>query len=467
MYRIFGHYIPKTIFIFGLFETLMLFVSIYLALLVSLQSVQFSIGNQVSSTGWTVNAVLFICIIQMAMFAMGLYHRDLRDGPKLLILRIILSFVLGLACLKILGPFLSVDLLGTKAQLVAFGCAFTGIMISRLVLFRETDNVLKKQILVMGVGEKAQLLERLRRRTDNPGVEIIGYVNFSGDDTFHVSRNKVINVDSGSLSEYIKKTGVKEIVVAVDDRRKSIPIDELLNCKLLGVNIIDITEYLERQSGQINLDIFYPSAFVFSDGFANKMESAYKRILDIFVSSAILLVTAPVMLIAVTALLFESSGKGSIIYRQKRMGLNGKSFNLLKFRSMHEDAEKDGVAVWASKNDSRVTRVGAFMRKTRIDELPQLINVLKGDMALVGPRPERPEIVKELSEKIPFFDLRHYVKPGVTGWAQICYNYGSSVKDSKQKLQYDLYYLKNYSVFLDLVIIFQTIAVIFWAKGAR
>jgi len=467
MYRIFGHYIPKTIFIFGLFETLMLFVSIYLALLVSLQSASFSIGSQISSTGWTVNAVLFICIIQLSMVAMGLYHRDLRDGPKLLILRIALSLVLGLACLKVLDSFLAVGLLSSKAHLVAFACAFTGIMVSRLVLFRETENVLKKKILVVGVGEKAQLLERLRRRTDNPGVEIIGYVNSIVDDPCYISKNKVVNVVSGTLSDYVRAKGVEEIVVAIDDRRRQIPIDELLDCKMLGVNIIDITAYLERQLGKINLETFHPSAFVFSDGFTNKMASVYKRTLDIFISSTILLVTLPVMLIAVIATLIESNGKGTIIYRQERTGLNGKSFNLIKFRSMCEEAEKDGVAVWASENDSRVTRVGTFLRKTRIDELPQLINVLKGDMGLVGPRPERPEIVKELSEEIPFFDLRHFVKPGVTGWAQICYNYGSSVKDSKEKLQYDLYYLKNYSVFLDLVIIIQTIAVIFWGKGAR
>lgn len=467
MYRIFGHYIPKTIFIFGLFETLMLFVSIYLALLVSLQSVNFSIGSHISSAGWTINAVLFICVIQLSMVAMGLYHRDLRDGPKLLTLRIVLSFVLGLTCLYVLDSFLAIGLLSSKAHLVAFACAFTGIMVSRLVLFRETENVLKKKILVVGVGEKAQLLEKLRRRTDNPGVEIIGYVNFTVDDPCYVSKNKIINVVSGTLSEYVKAKGVKEIVIALDDRRNQIPIDELLDCKMLGVNVIDITAYLERQLGKINLETFHPSTFVYSDGFANKMESAYKRTLDIVVSSTILFVTLPVMLIAVIAILFESGGKGTIIYRQKRTGLNGKSFNLFKFRSMCEEAEKDGVAVWACRNDSRVTRVGAFMRKTRIDELPQLVNVLKGDMGLVGPRPERPEIVKELSEEIPFFDLRHFVRPGVTGWAQICHTYGSSVKDSKEKLQYDLYYLKNYSIFLDLVIIFQTIAVIFWAKGAR
>lgn len=467
MYRIFGHYIPKTIFIFGLFETLLLFVSIYLALLVGLQSAFFSIGSHVSDTAWAINAVLFICIIQLAMVAMGLYHRDLRDSPKLLTLRIFLSFVLGLALLKVLGALFSIELMNMDTQLFAFACAFTGILVSRLVLFRETENVLKKKILIMGVGENAQLLEKLRRRTDNLGVDVIGYVNFAGEDTCYVSENKLVNIVTGTLQEYVKDRGVDEIVIAMDDRRKNIPINELLDCKMLGVNVIDITAYLERQLGKINLDTFHPSTFVFSDGFANKMGSVYKRTLDIVISSTILVLTMPVMLIAAIAILFECDGKGTIIYRQKRSGLNGKSFDLLKLRSMCENAEKDGVAVWASKNDSRVTCIGAFMRKTRIDELPQLFNVLKGDMSLVGPRPERPVIVKELAEKIPFFDLRHCVKPGITGWAQICYNYGSSVKDSKEKLQYDLYYLKNYSIFLDLVILVQTMAVILWGKGAR
>ncbi|MEQ8494877.1 MAG: exopolysaccharide biosynthesis polyprenyl glycosylphosphotransferase, partial [Gammaproteobacteria bacterium] len=217
--------------------------------------------------------------------------------------------------------------------------------------------------------------------------------------------------------------------------------------------------------GKIRLDTLHPSNVIFADGFTQAViKLTEKRILDILASLLLLLGTLPVMLVTAVAIFLESGGP--VLYRQERVGHRGKLFMLYKFRSMRQDAEAGG-AVWARQNDTRVTRVGAFIRKTRIDELPQLLNVLKGDMSFVGPRPERPEFVTELARAIPYYELRHYVKPGITGWAQILYPYGASINDAREKLQYDLYYLKNYSIFLDINILLQTVQVILWGKGAR
>ncbi|MGE3775177.1 MAG: exopolysaccharide biosynthesis polyprenyl glycosylphosphotransferase, partial [Gammaproteobacteria bacterium] len=218
--------------------------------------------------------------------------------------------------------------------------------------------------------------------------------------------------------------------------------------------------------GKIRLDALHPSGVIFADGFTQAViRRTEKRLFDIVASLFLLSLTLPFMLVTALAILLESGRP--IFYTQRRVGLRGECFNVIKFRSMRTDAEVDGKPVWAAKEDNRVTGVGRFIRKTRIDELPQLLNVLKGDMSFVGPRPERPEFVSELAQVIPYYDLRHHVKPGITGWAQVSYPYGSSIKDAREKLQYDLYYLKNYSVFLDVNILLQTIQVILWGKGAR
>ena len=268
------------------------------------------------------------------------------------------------------------------------------------------------------------------------------------------------------MHKIVEQNKIKEIVVALDERRNKIPADEILECKMRGVRVVDVNYFLERQLGKISLDTLHPSALIYSQGFVQgRIKSTIKRIFDLVVASCMLVVTLPVMLLTVLAIKIESGLKGSVFYIQERVGANNKPFKICKFRSMTENAESNGKDVWAQKHDSRVTKVGNFIRKTRIDELPQLYNVLKGNMSFVGPRPERPQFVDDLSEQIPFYALRHHAKPGITGWAQICYPYGASVEDAKEKLQYDLYYLKHNTVFLDLLILMQTAAVIFLAKG--
>jgi sugar transferase (PEP-CTERM system associated) len=241
----------------------------------------------------------------------------------------------------------------------------------------------------------------------------------------------------------------------------------LLRIKTTGVHVNDISSFLERETGRVDLDSVNPSWLIFSDGFSSgrRLSGIAKRLFDIAASAVLLALTLPVILLF--ALLIKLESRGPAFYRQERVGRYGVGFNLLKLRSMRVDAEAEGKAIWAAKNDPRVTRVGKFIRKVRIDELPQTWCVLKGDMSFVGPRPERPEFVSDLEKQLPYFAERHMVKPGITGWAQINYPYGASIEDSRQKLEYDLYYAKNYTPFLDLLILLQTIRVVIWPEGAR
>ena len=270
-----------------------------------------------------------------------------------------------------------------------------------------------------------------------------------------------------SLTDTARNLKADEIVVAVSERRGgSLPLRELLDCKLQGIKVVDLASHFEQTLGQIRLDSLYAGWLIFGDGFRQvSVRGGVKRLFDIVCASILILISLPIMAIAAVFIVLEDGFP--LIYRQERVGLNGRLFNVIKFRSMRRDAEKDGKPVWARAKDNRVTRVGQIIRKLRIDELPQLFSVLKGDMSLVGPRPERPFFVDQLTKEIPFYAVRHSVKPGVTGWAQVRYHYGATVEDSAEKLQYDLYYVKNHSLFLDLVILFETVGVVLTGKGAH
>jgi len=270
------------------------------------------------------------------------------------------------------------------------------------------------------------------------------------------------------LYTWASENEVDEIVVAMDDRRRGFPMHEFLECRLAGIEILELASFLERETGKVRLDILNPSWIIFGEGFrASFIQRALERAFDVAASLGLLLVSAPFMLAVILAIWFEDGPRAPVLYRQRRVGRYGAEFDVLKFRSMSVDAEQGGKAMWAVRGDPRVTRVGAVIRKMRLDELPQLVNVLRGDMSFVGPRPERPEFVHEFEERIPYYRERHTVKPGITGWAQLCYPYGSSERDAIEKLQYDLYYVKNRSVLFDLVILIQTVEVVLWGKGAR
>jgi sugar transferase (PEP-CTERM system associated) len=461
MLRIFRHYVPKTLVLLGLAEVLILFVSIYLG--ATFQIALTSYGGTERLPLWT-QALVFVGAIALGMTAMGLYHRDQRTQPAAVMLRLVLSFACGFVVMGMVYLVFPHLVVGGAIFATALVCSFIGIASCRLICVASEAADEGLRVLVLGTGERARQIENLRRNVDQAGGIIVGFVDLGSDERL-VSADRILKRDPRGLRVLAEELNIEEIVVAIDDRRKGLPVDEILECKMYGMRIMEAADFYERQLGKIRLDALHPSNVIFADGFTQAViRGTEKRIMDVVVSAIMLVLAMPIMVITAAAIYAESGGP--VLYRQERVGRRGRSFTLLKFRSMRQDAEVGG-AVWARPNDSRITHVGSFIRRTRIDELPQLINVLRGDMSFVGPRPERPQFVAELSKAIPYYDLRHYVKPGITGWAQVLYPYGASINDAREKLQYDLYYLKNYSLFLDINILLQTIQVILWRKGAR
>jgi sugar transferase (PEP-CTERM system associated) len=398
------------------------------------------------------------------MTAVGLYQRGLRLTAGLLV-RIGLAFLLASMALSMLFYTFPPLYLGRGVVALAMLFSLVGILLLRSFYFRLVGNeAATHRLLVLGAGRQAALVHALE--SDPQPFEVAGYVPMGSAET-SIPKAKQVTLNEPLLT-YIVRNDIDEIVVAPDDRRRGLPVDEILDCKMSGIRVLDLLSFFEKETSRINIDILHPSWIFFSSGFVVGGIGDYvKRLLDIAGSLLILIVGAPLMLLVALAIFIESGGRGPIFFHQTRVGLNGRPFRVHKFRSMRTDAEADGRARWASRDDPRVTRVGAFIRKTRLDEMPQAFNILTGDMSLVGPRPERPEFVADLAKEIPFYQERHRVKPGLTGWAQLCYQYGATADDARMKLQYDLYYVKNASLFLDLVILLETVEVVLWGKGAR
>jgi sugar transferase (PEP-CTERM system associated) len=381
--------------------------------------------------------------------------------------------------LRIAGSFLVAAVLialGGRALATAFpvGSEYvTSMTLATLVavlirlLFMEwgKTEMFKKRVLVLGTGSRAAKIEELVHTGKAQGLTITGYLPLGAVHNY-VPHERII-AEEGSLFEIATRRGAGEIVVAVRERRGGgLPMSELLECKLRGLEILDLPAFFERQTGILPLEAINASWMIFAEGFTTgSARDIVKRLFDLLVSGFFLLMFMPVMLL--TGLLIRLESKGPVFYTQERVGQFGKSFTIYKFRSMFTDAEKDGLPVWARQKDDRTTRVGRFIRRTRIDELPQVVNVFLGHMSFVGPRPERPYFVSELSAQIPYYHARHSVKPGITGWAQVRFPYGASVDDAMNKLQYDLYYVKNHSLFLDLMILLQTTQVVVLGKGVR
>jgi sugar transferase (PEP-CTERM system associated) len=306
----------------------------------------------------------------------------------------------------------------------------------------------------------------MRRHADRIGFNVLGFVPREGEEV-QVGATSLVRPE-GSLVDWALQRQVDEIVVGVDDRRGGLPMRDLLECRQNGIDVTDLATFFERESGRVQLSLTDPSWLVFSGGFdATPLRRFSKRCSDLVIAALVLLLTWPLMLLVALAIRLESGPGQPILYRQERVGARGKTFQLIKFRSMRTDAELDGIARWANKDDDRVTRVGRFTRKVRLDELPQLWNVLKGEMSFIGPRPERPQFVIDLGQKIRYYDLRHCLKPGLAGWAQLRYPYGASEADAEEKLKYDLYYVKNHNLLFDLLILFQTVEVVLFRRGAR
>jgi sugar transferase (PEP-CTERM system associated) len=351
---------------------------------------------------------------------------------------------------------------------VAYGYSVILLLAVRYYFVRTVDeNIFRRRTLVYGAGERAASLLDLRRRSDRRGFKIVGKVAAPGD-TIIGDRSEVLLTDGKSIADIAVEKKADEIVIAMDEKRGNLPVKELLDARLQGIDVIELMEFLEREIGKIRVDLVNPGWLIFSPGFRiSRLRLFSQRSIDLLISGVLIAGTWPIMLLAALCIKLEDGARAPVFYRQCRAGKGGLPFEVLKFRSMAVDAEADGKAKWAVENDTRVTRVGHWLRKMRLDELPQVFNVLRGQMSLVGPRPERPEFVEELQENIPYYGERHAVKPGITGWAQVRYSYGASEEDALEKLQYDLYYIKNQSMMLDIVIILQTVEVVLWGKGSR
>jgi sugar transferase (PEP-CTERM system associated) len=382
-------------------------------------------------------------------------------------LRIGAAVAAGVCCLTVFLYLLPNTWIGRGALATSTALALVALAVTRIGFnFMVDEALFKRRVIVYGCGKNAAPISRLRRRSDRRGFELIGFVQPEGE-SIAVASNLIIE-KRGSLADLCIQHDAAEVVVAMDDRRRGFPILELLDCRLAGIDVTELLTFLERETGRVRIDVLNPSWMIFGEGFRrDPLRLFSSRTLDIAASSLILLITFPLMLLTMLAIKLEEGWRAPVFYAQQRVGLGGRSFHVLKFRSMRQDAERDGKAQWATKGDSRVTRVGAFIRKCRIDELPQILCVFRGHMSFVGPRPERPEFVADLAQKIPYYVQRHCVKPGITGWAQLCYPYGSSEQDALEKLQYDLYYIKNNTLLFDLGILLQTVEVVVMGQGAR
>lgn len=466
--RLFKHYIHLPYVILGLIDFLVLAFAFALSLF-------FRYFGDLSFFLDNLNVVLpsaftFAALNLLVMVAIGVYPSRLEEGMSGMMLRTLMALVVtiplcGFAYLLASDWLWYLGASSVLTTATVFGVFLLGIV--RVIFFALVgDDTFKRKVLVLGAGFRARRIhEDLKTPFNRKGFILVGFVPLP-EEPVEVDEDFLLDIPS-TLQQYIINHPVNEIIVAVDDRRKGLPMEDLLECKMEGVKIVDGPSFYERESRKVALEMVTHGWLVFSDGFTVSSVFGFgKRSVDILSASLLFLAGLPLMALAAIAIKIEDGLKAPIFYSQERVGLNGRPFKVYKFRSMITDAEK-GIPVWASKNDARVTRVGEFIRKVRIDELPQIFNVLNGTMAFVGPRPERPVFVKQLSEKIPFYSERHRVKPGLTGWAQLCFAYADNEEDTREKLRYDLYYIKNQSLLLDLLIIIQTVEVVLFKKGSR
>ena len=412
-------------------------------------------------------AFVFAATIICLNGAFGLYRGARTLSTSSYLLRVVLAPAIGIPL-----ALLAAQLLPGGAPLQeqwgsALLLALIGLLLVRhVIVLPLVAALLPHRVLVLGTGPEARLVEASLTSTNPLGIRLVGFYALEKMQDIAVSPGKVIS-RGGTLEDTVRQLAVHEVIVAVRQQRGGVlPLRSLLDCRLDGVQITDLARYFERVHGQVPIESLKVSWLIYGHGFRqNAVRNAVKRSFDVLVSAVLVMLSVPI--VAVAALLIAAEGGGPIIYRQERVGFRGRTFTVLKLRSMSRDAEQDGKPTWATRNDARVTRVGRFIRRARIDELPQLLNVLKGEMSFVGPRPERPEFVAMLTDQIPFYAVRHSVKPGLTGWAQVRYSYGATVEQSIHKLEYDLYYVKNHTLLLDLVILLETVRVVLLGEGAR
>jgi len=412
-------------------------------------------------------AVIFAALMVCVNGAFGLYRRDQQLDFVNFVARSIVALFVGFIVSYVAFGAFPYGNIFQEALWFTVIYALAGLVIAHQVLLLPlTRAAFPHRILVLGTGPDARAVEQCLAEANQPNLRLMGFYPLGPGGTHAVASRRII-APGYAIDEAAWKLGIDEIVVAVREQRGGVlPLEQLLSCRVSGVRVSDLAGFFERIRGEVPVESLKASWLIYGDGFRQSAwRTLAKRTFDLLAALFLLVVTAPVMLLAALAIVLESGFP--IIYRQERVGARGERFMLLKFRSMVSDAEPDGEAKWAAVNDARVTRVGRILRRMRIDELPQLANVLRGEMSFVGPRPERPCFVAELTNKVPFYGVRHSVKPGITGWAQVRCAYGASIEDAARKLQFDLFYVKNHTFFLDLLILLETVRVVLFAEGSR
>lgn len=454
--RALSHYLRHRFAVLPLIEAVVLLLSMVLG---------FGLRLDEDPTVFSVtHGLAFAGVMLLVMTAFGLYDRH--DWPfRITVQKVLSSYLVTLAIGAVVFYFLPEATIGRGIFALASVFALVGLLLVRYGAHRAAMlRVPSGRVLVVGDGPEAEeVVELLRTPRRGRAARFTAQVRVGAP----CQASDGNTLSAKDLPRIVKQRRVAEIVVALRERRGGYePLEQLLLCRLMGVRVLDLSSFFERELGLVKLAHLRTSWLIYGSGFdQGRLRAFVKRSFDLLASSTLLLVASPVMVITAIAIKLES--EGPVLFRQERVRAGGVPFEMLKFRSMRQDAEKDGKPRWASAADDRITRVGRIIRRLRIDELPQLLNVFKGDMSLVGPRPERPFFVSQLLEEIPYYALRHNVKPGITGWAQVRLQYGASTEDAKYKLEYDLYYVKNHSLFLDLMILFETVQVVLLGKGAR
>lgn len=470
--KLFNHHFRTPFLFLLLIEFVIFFISTHVG--VYLRFDQFAWQpNLEGIPEFPIKAAIYSIVMMCGMIAMGQYQTPSPQGRHYLpgiSVRIIISLLLGILGLVVIYYIFPSILIGRGVIGFAVTAAFVSLVVMRLIFYHTVDGrVLRRRVLVFGAGKLAKnILGETTRALAPQSVSYVvhGFIEADGEET--VIEEKYLVKPGKDLASYCEAYEIEEIILAIGDRRKTLPVESLLDCKLSNVNVIDFVSFWEREKSMLRLDMLNPSWIIFNEGCEQGgLNQVTCRLFDILISCVILSFMLPILILTAILIYIESGFRGPIFYKQERVGLNGETFELLKFRSMIVNAEKKGEAQWAQQDDVRITRIGRFIRKVRIDELPQILNIFRGDMSLVGPRPERPEFVFELEEKIPFYGTRHRVKPGLAGWAQLKYPYGASEEDAYNKLQYDLYYVKNHSLIMDVLVLLQTVEVIILGKGVR
>jgi sugar transferase (PEP-CTERM system associated) len=464
MIKVLNQYFPGRLFVLLVTENVLILLGIWAALIYHLGGLQADLFTYPVLFG---KVLLITVICQVCLYYADIY--DLRNiSSRLEVLMRVLQ-ALGVAALILAAVFyffpemrLGEGIVETSLlAIVAF------ILVWRiLVEWVNRAYGAGERILLVGSGKAVvDLAHEIKARPDLPLTVIGAVAEESADDPLDLpGLERLGTLDR--IGEIIQQARPSRIIIALRERRRQLPIDVLLHYRMRGMAIEEASSLYQKLTGRIPVESIHPSSLIFTDGFRQPRFWAWLgRILGLVLAVVLLVLLGPLLLLI--ALLIKLDSKGPVLYKQARVGLNGREFQVLKFRSMRSDAETASGPVWASENDPRVTRVGRILRQLRLDELPQVINVLKGEMAFVGPRPERPHFVVQLKERIPFYDLRHYVRPGITGWAQVSHHYGASVEDSLEKLEYDLFYIKNISLSFDCLILFQTIKIVLFGRGAR